>query len=128
MKFLIDTNIFIPLEPTEYDDLENNTILATDFDRLSAKAQQQLFLHPAQIIDISKDSDERRRHIREIQFKKYPILSNPPNISEELEKIIGKATHGTNDWVDNQLLASLKSDAVDYLVTRICKSGKKLKR
>ncbi len=117
MKFLIDTNIFIPLEPIRRDDLLASSPAAAKLARLSAEGGHQLYVHPASRVDIGRDSDEDRRTIREAQISKYPMLPHPPQPSGELEARIGRARQGSNDWVDNQLLAALAADSIDCVIT-----------
>ncbi len=117
MKFLIDTNIFIPLEPTRPADIEAGTTEVTKLARLVSEAGHQLYVHPAARADIQRDADEERRRLREILFEKYPSLPDPPVISAELEEILGRVEQETNDWVDHQLIAALTANAVDFLVT-----------
>lgn len=117
MKFLIDTNVFIPLEPTNTRDIEEMTEGTTRLSRLAIKHNHQLFLHPEVITDISRDSNESRSILRKIQASKYPLLSNPPQAPSDLLQTLGNPERGTNDWVDNQLLVALAANAVDFLVT-----------
>lgn len=117
MKFLIDTNVFIPLEPTASYDLESCTSAAIDFARLTNQAGSQIYLHPASRVDIQKDKDEHRRKLRELLFTKYPLLPNPPSPSQKMEQTIGAAKMNSNNWVDHQLLAALVDDAIDFLIT-----------
>jgi len=128
MKFLIDTNIFIPLEPGAYADLEAGTPAAIEFARLASETGNQLYVHPVTRVDIRRDVDDVRRKVREILFKKYPRLPNPPPISSSLEQVLGRADPQTNDWVDNHLIAALEVDAVDFLVTEDRSLRKKARR
>lgn len=117
MKFLIDSNIFIPLEPTRLTDIEAGTPLATEFARLVAQAGHQLFVHPASREDLLRDDEKTRRTLREIQFEKYPLLPEPPLPSSRMIGILGDVAKGTNDWVDHQLLAAIEANAADFLIT-----------
>ncbi len=117
VRFLIDSNIFIPLEPTRLTDVEAGTPLATEFARLVTEAGHQLCVHPSTLEDIRRDQEETRRTLREIQFTKYPALTEPPRPSLRMEEILGAVARETNDWVDHQLLAALDANAVDLLVT-----------
>lgn len=117
MKFLIDTNVFIPLEPTTLSDIEMGTPKIIEFARFITEAQHQLYVHPAALSDIQRDFNEERRKLRELLFKKYPCLPHPPPISEKMENILGHVKQNTNDWVDHCLIAALASDAIDFLVT-----------
>ena len=108
MKLLIDTNIFIPLEPTGPNDVSPATILATDLASSAAKTGTELWLHPAQRIDVAQDTNKVRRDARELLFNKYQVLEIPlPPIP----------LRSTNDWVDDQLVAALKQNAVSALIT-----------
>jgi GNAT superfamily N-acetyltransferase len=117
MKFLIDTNIFIPLEPTRLSEVESNTAKATKFAQIAAIAGHHLYVHPAGRKDLSQDTDKERRNLREILFNKYPCLPDLPPISAHLESVLGYADQGSNDWVDHQLIAALYGNATDFLVT-----------
>ncbi len=126
MKYLIDTNVFIPLEITSLDDFEQNTPLAIELAKLASKTKQQLYLHPIQKEDIKDDKDDKRREIRDIIFDKYLSLTDPPVVSPLLEKELGIAPLDSNDWVDHNLIAALYNDAVDYLITEDQKIIKKI--
>jgi GNAT superfamily N-acetyltransferase len=128
MKFLIDTNIVIPLEPTSRLDLEVNTDLALTFHKLSSKAGQQLFIHPAISHDILRDKNEERKSLRSTLLQRYLTLDSPPPISILDASVISVPEVGTNDWVDHNLLAALQGDLVDYLVTEDVGIHKKAKR
>ncbi|GAH01592.1 unnamed protein product, partial [marine sediment metagenome] len=128
MKFLIDTNIFIPLEPTSPSEIEATTIATTELARLVSEVGHQMYVHPLAALDIERDTNDERREARGILFRKYPQLPDPPNISPQLEKTLGHANSGTNDWVDNHLIAALKADVADFLITQDHKIHKKASR
>ena len=128
MKFVIDTNIFIPLEPTSPSEIEASTTATTELARLISEAGHQIYVHPFAISDIRQDTNGRRRKVRTILFKKYPKLPDPPKISPQLEKVLGHAEPDTNDWVDNHLVAALQADAADFLVTEDREIHKKVSR
>lgn len=117
MKFLIDTNIFIPLEPTSLEDLQREDPEVVELARRIQQAGHVLYVHPAIQHDIRRDSDTVRRAVRERLVRKYPILTSPPPVAADLRAQIGDASEGSNDWVDNQHVAALDADAVDYLIT-----------
>ncbi|MBL1150780.1 MAG: GNAT family N-acetyltransferase [Armatimonadetes bacterium] len=108
MKLLIDTNIFIPLEPTSPEDVTAHTTLAAELVQLATKTGIQIWLHPAQRVDIAQDATEGRRSVREQLFRKYPVL--------DITIPAAPATR-TNDWVDQQLINALQRNAVTALVT-----------
>lgn len=127
MKYLIDTNVFIPLEPTGPDDLGALTPQAVAFAEKVARAGSFLFVHPAQAKDIANDQNEYRRNLRETLLRKYPTLPEPPS-TQRIESVLGSPTIESHDWVDHQLLAALQADAVDYLVTEDARIHRKAKR
>jgi hypothetical protein len=117
MKFLIDTNIFIPIESVKEEDIEPKTPQATTLTRKIRESGSQLYVHPAQRIDIENDSDKARRKIRLQKFNTYPLLSNPPQVKQNLKDKIGSPKQGSHDWVDNQLIAAVSLNAVDFLIS-----------
>lgn len=117
MKFLLDTNIYVPLEPTSPGNLEPNSALAADLVRLSNRAGATLFLQDAQFQDIGNDPEPGRRALREVLAGKYSRLKEGGKLPSAFVEAVGLAAPGTNDYVDNQLLASLYSDAIDYLIS-----------
>ena len=127
MKFLIDTNIVIPLEPASIFDLEINTEVASEFIRLCNLSHNELYIHPEIRIDIGKDKNVDRRSLRSTLIKKYSPLQSPPPPSILDQLTIPPAPEHTNAWVDNCLLAALQSDLVDYLVTEDIGIHKKAK-
>ncbi len=117
MKFLIDTNILIPLEPTSPSNVTATTPQAAELARIVQTANHQMFVHPDQRLDIERDTDEKRRGYRKVLFEKYPVLPTAPSAPREITSLIGRPPKGSNDWVDNQLIVALYRDAVDYIVT-----------
>jgi len=117
VKFLIDTNVLIQLEPTAISDFEPGTNAVFEFARRVSESGGQLYVHPAARDDIERDKDEERRKLRLTVLNRYSSLPNPPALSTQLEKVLGRAARHSNDWVDNLLLAALNADAVDVLVT-----------
>lgn len=128
MKLLIDTNVFIPLEPTRPTEKEALTEPAATLVRLAIESAYQLYLHPASKVDLKQDTDETRSELRRILLEKYPVLPDPPSVSTQLESQLGSVPRGTNDWVDHQLLAALAADATDFLVTEDLKLRNKARR
>lgn len=117
MKFLLDTNVLIPLEPANDGTV---AVLADDAARLHSLAGRlghRVFIHPAVHRDIQRDRLQWRNELRQQQLRKYPLLDSPPSPSAEFIRVIGNPPAGTNDWVDDQLLAAVHANAVDYLVT-----------
>jgi GNAT superfamily N-acetyltransferase len=116
MKFLIDTNIVIPLEPTGPADLHVNTPSAAVLAQLAMYGGHQLYVHPAIRYDVARDRDDNRRELRTALVAKYLPLLDPP-ASTHVDSVLGEPARNSHDHVDHQLLAALYADAVDYLVT-----------
>jgi len=116
MKFLIDTNIFIPVEPTSPTDVEAGTPVVAEFIRLSHEARQQVYVHPLVAAELGHDANAPRRELRKRLLAKYSQLPDPPDI-RQIDSLLGASTLSSNDWVDRHLLAAVAGDAVDYLVT-----------
>jgi hypothetical protein len=127
LKFLIDTNIFIPLEPTAPEESEPLRSTATLFAQKANELGFPLFVHSAQRQDIRGDRDESRRELRRTLFGKYPTLPDPPP-SSRVDAILGIPDEESHDWVDHQLLAAVYADAVDTLVTEDVGIHRKAKR
>lgn len=118
MKFLIDTNILISLEPAGAAAIEPRALEAAEIARLIQESANQVVVHPTVLIDLDRDDDADRRRHREHVLAKYPKLADPPQLTAEYVTILGRATPKSNDWVDNHLLVAVARDAVDCLVTQ----------
>jgi ribosomal protein S18 acetylase RimI-like enzyme len=127
VKYLIDTNVLIPLEPTAPMEIERLTPAAIRFVQSANRSGFPLFVHPAQLADVAADGNDERCRLRLALLQKYPSLPNPPSATT-INRVLGEPTAATNDWVDHQLLAALYSDAVDYLVTEDVRIHRKAKR
>ncbi|MEQ1903945.1 MAG: GNAT family N-acetyltransferase [Pirellulaceae bacterium] len=55
--------------------------------------------------------------MRKLLLDKYRILPAPPIITKGLEVELGSPPVGSNDYVDNLMLAAVSSNSVNYLVT-----------
>src|SRR5882672_749506 len=101
MRFLLDTNILIPLEDSQIP-LQSN--LAA-FVRLAQEHGHPLLYHPASELDISRDRDLERREQTTQRLKQYVRLESPsvcPWNSEETS---------ANDAADNAILYAIHCDA-----------------
>ena len=128
MKFLIDTNILIPLEPTSPEDITPKSGEAAELIQLASKAKYQLYTHPAQLNDIRRDKNKNRREMRKILLGKYIELPSPPTSSVVLEKELAAMERESHDWVDLQLILALERNAVDVLVTEDIRLQRKAER
>lgn len=117
MKLLLDTNILLPLEPTEPGGIEPTSALAAELVRLAQGGGHDIFVHPAHQVDVERDRTQDRLAARRVLLTKYRQLTSPPAPTDQLVSIFGSPGEGTNDWVDLQHVAAVAADAVDYLVT-----------
>jgi hypothetical protein len=101
MKILIDTNIFIPLEPFQEKDHEASRQQTLKFMEICRKNNIDVYLHPATKKDIQNDKDEKRRDIRLGSISKYHILSHPPVIPTAMIEILGSPEMGSHDQIDH---------------------------
>ena len=119
MKFLFDTNVLIPAEPTSPEHIESETPVVTQLLGLLQEAGFQTYIHPSSIDELGNDTNEARRNLRSHLVKKYVTLPSPPKFSCKLEQAFDQESSNvsSHDQVDNLLLAAVEADSVDYLVT-----------
>lgn len=107
MRFLLDTNILIPLEDSKII-LEPNL---TNFVRLATQNHHNLLYHPASERDIARDTNQERRRQTLERIQRYGRLENPPTCPWNTPET------NDNDAVDNEILYALERNAVHGLVT-----------
>lgn len=117
MNWLIDTNIAIYAEPTSQASVNPFTDQALEFNKLANGRGHVVFVHPYIKHDIDRDKHAERPGLFQVRLDRYQQLSSIPILREEVLSIVGRADEGSNDWVDNHLLAAVYNDAVHYLVT-----------
>jgi GNAT superfamily N-acetyltransferase len=127
MRLLLDTNVLIPLEPGA-DDFGPLVPVAAELHQLLTRGGHQPLLHPAHRADLQRDPDDARRARTTALAAKYELLDHAPAPTADMVAAIGSPTPGSNDWVDDQLLAALEADAVDYLVTQDIEIAKKARK
>lgn len=107
LRFLLDTNILIPLQDSM---VVLNGNLA-NLIRLVGVGGHQLLYHPASVDDIRRDANIGRREMMLARLEQYQILEGVPpcpwNIGGESE----------NDASDNEILHALACDAAHALIT-----------
>lgn len=118
MKFLIDTNILIALEPGSTAAIEAGADEAAEVARLIQQSGNVVVVHPQVLADFARDADLERRARNEHVLKKYPLLDGAPDVLATDEVVLGFAERGSNDWVDNHLLVAVARDAVGFLITQ----------
>lgn len=107
MRFLLDTNILIPLE-------DSNIRLPpglANFVRLAQEHGHSLVFHPASEEDINRDRDTDRRIRTKDRLAQYTRLGNTSNCPWNTTET------PPNDACDNAILYALECDAAHYLVT-----------
>lgn len=117
MKILLDTNVVIPIEPTSLRDVEALSGVAAELMSVALSGHHEIFLHPLSRADIARDKDAQRAELRRLLLSKYPMLPDPPEPGGDAAAILGTVSTGGNDWVDHHMLAALRADAIDILVT-----------
>lgn len=116
LKILIDTNIFIPLEPTSPNDIEPQTPIANEFFQKTQKAGAQIYLLSVQKEDLGRDQNENRRALRILSSEKYLQLPDV-KMSDYIKEQFDFDSLNSHDFVDVSLLNALYSNAVSILVT-----------
>jgi len=107
MRFLLDTNILIPLEDSKRP-LEPRL---AEFVRLATSHGHTLLYHPASVEDIRQDNDIERRTQTLQRLAQYTHLSARPECPWNVDGV------DRNDAADNEILYALKLDAAHALVT-----------
>lgn len=116
MKLLLDTNILIPLERSGAPDA-GNTLSAYQLSRIAHESGHSFYVHPDVRADVARDRDLDRSQRFRSSIAKYAHLPDPPPITARLTAILGSPPIGSNDWVDNRLLAALVANSVHLLVS-----------
>ena len=107
MRFLLDTNILIPLE-------DSQVALApslASFVRLASDHGHPLVYHPASESDIQRDSDIRRRQATLQRLRQYERLNHLPPCPWN------DSQTNPNDTVDNEILYAISQYVAKFLVT-----------
>lgn len=117
MRFILDTNILIPLEQSAHS-LEASL---ANFVRLAHENNHKLIYHPASEDDIGRDTNPVRKTQTLERLRQYTKLDDRPDCPWNNE------TTSANDRADNEILYSLYCDAAHALVTQDQKLHKKAK-
>lgn len=107
MRFILDTNIIIPLE-------QSQQVLApslANFVRLAHENGHQLLYHPATIDDINRDTNTERKNQTLQRLKQYTELESRPVCIWNTQEA------SPNEIADNEILYSIYSDAAHALLT-----------
>jgi hypothetical protein len=129
MKFLLDTNVLIPAEPTSPAHVEKSSPVVTELLGMLEQGRHQIYAHPDSVAELLEhDRDVARRETRRLLLQKYITLPAPPSVSTRLRSIVGDARPGSHDAVDHALLAAAEGNAVHYIVTNDVPLLRKAKR
>lgn len=107
LRFLLDTNILIPLQ----DSMVVLQPSLTNFVRLCNAHGHQLLCHPASIEDIRRDPDTARRNRTLARVGQYTQLQAGPTCPWNTPLT------SANDACDNEILYALERNAAHALVT-----------
>lgn len=114
--FLLDSNIAITSDPLSHK-LEAGAESALQFFRLANTHHHDVRTHAASRVDFERIKDPAKRTARLALFERYEPLVSPPAISKRQESVLGQPPSGSNDGVDQLLLAAIVGNAAEYLVT-----------
>ncbi|MCK6105985.1 GNAT family N-acetyltransferase [Brevundimonas sp. EYE_349] len=110
-KFLLDTNILIPVEDARATPDSYASLLRD----LQAKGHTS-HIHEATLADIKRDPDVSRRSISLSKAAKYPHVKNSWRDAAALTKDFGEIRND-NDLSDAHILSALYDGIVDALIT-----------
>lgn len=123
----MDTNVAIKSDPLSKD-VEDDYDLALRFQKLAAEGGHRLLLHPSSLTDCDRDPDAARSDLRKRSFERYSMLDGPPARTPHQVALLGNPEPGSNEAVDQDLLAAVLADAVAFLVTQDDGIHKKARR
>lgn len=107
MRFILDTNIIIPLEQSQ----QALAPSLANFVRLAHENQHQLIYHPATEDDIHRDNDPVRKQQTLERLRQYTRLEARP------ECPWNEGVDSPNEIADNEILYAVFCDAAHALVT-----------
>jgi hypothetical protein len=107
MRFLLDTNILIPLEDSQIPLVDS----LANFVRIASEHGHLLVYHPASEDDINRDANLDRRTRTLQRLRQYTRLDGPAPCPWNMPDT------DINDASDNEILYALYCDAVHALVT-----------
>ncbi len=117
MRFLLDTNVLIPAEPTSVADVESKTSAIVDLLRLVSQGQHTPLIHPASLQEVLRDRDVPRRDTRALLLGKYLQVAASAPHEHEADLRARRSTRGESQRDRPTLLSAVEANAVDYFVT-----------
>lgn len=115
LRFLIDTNVVIALEPFD-GGMEAGLSAAARLVRLANEQGHRILVHPATRDDLREGKDPSRRAQRLAELAKFTMLDEGP-VPAALVAAAGPSEPGSNDHRDLRLLAALYNKAATYLIS-----------
>lgn len=116
MNFLIDTNIFIPLESHNTDNREAEREAIAGLYRDLKKLNHHIFLLDTQKKDLENDKNEVRKQSHLLSFEKYELIENV-QIADAVKQIWEQGSGNDHDYIDLTLLNAVYVNAVSVLIT-----------
>lgn len=117
VKFLIDTDILVSLGTGGEENLEIHAYSALCLQRIVRKNRGALYVHPQSLEEVDlKFEGERAGQIKD-QMAAYDLIDAPMPLSVFEQKRVGVPKKGSSDYLENALLAAVKKELVDFLVT-----------
>ena len=80
LVFLLDTNVFIPAEPTGHEHVEPLTARASQLLGQIEQTHNEVVVHPELYRDVLRDKNLDRARLRTALANKYAKLRKPPPI------------------------------------------------
>lgn len=115
LRFLLDTNAVITLEPFNGSEEANRSTLA-QFLRLAREHAHHVVVHPANFDDLRETVNPEHRAANLRALEKYERIGEPP-LPDELIEAAGNPQPGSNDLRDVRLLAAVTAGAATHFVT-----------
>lgn len=128
LRFILDTNILIPAEPTSALDVEDGTPVVAELLNALNQGGHRWQIHPSSLREIDGDQNPERRQLRRLLAGKYPVLEAPPPLDARLCEELGEPATGSNDYIDLTILSAISAECADYLVTDDAKLRRRAKR
>ena len=114
-RFLLDTNVIIALEPYA-GRIEAGLTPAATLVRLAMKQGHHILVHPASRDEVVGGDDPARGAQRLAELGKFEMVEESP-ITAYLENEIGPVVKDSNHHRDLRIIASLFSNAANFLVS-----------
>lgn len=108
---LLDTNVLIQFEDNRQLKEEDALLLRQSSDKVN------FFIHPIQIEEINKDSNQKRKNLFLSKIQRYSTLDTKFINNAGYFENFGWKSSCSNDLVDNNLLDCVQKNVVNLLIT-----------